>query len=90
MLEPGGQLAAEERLARLVGYVAALRARGNAPATVLHRLEMLGLFPRAADPGTERPGLKLLLARLQAEAVPSRDKRSRLGPATICSCWAAG
>ena len=66
---------------RLVGYIAALRARGNAPATVLGRVDMLALFLRAVDPGRDPPDpLRRLLVRLRAEAegVGHPDKRGRL------------
>jgi integrase len=81
-----GQLAPDKGLAqrvtpeRLVGYVGALRARGNAPDTVLHRLDTLDLFLHAADPQAERGGPKRLLLRLRAEAggAGRRGKRLRL------------
>jgi len=67
---------------RLVGYVEALRARGNAPTTVCSRLSMLDLFLRAVDPGAggDRGPLRRLLGRLRAEAEGAgrRDKRGRL------------
>jgi integrase len=67
---------------RLVGYVAALRARGNAPTTILSRLNMLDLFLRAVDPGGDRGLLRRLLVRLRAESEDAgqRDKRGRLQP----------
>jgi len=65
---------------RLIGYVAALRARGNAPTTILSRLNTLDLFLRAVDPGADRGPLRRLLGRLRAEAegVGHHDKRGRL------------
>jgi site-specific recombinase XerD len=66
---------------RLVGYIAALRARGNAPATVLGRVDMLALFLRAVDPGRDPPDpLRRLLVRLRAEVegVGHPNKRGRL------------
>jgi integrase len=67
---------------RLVGYVAALRARSNAPTTILSRLNMLDLFLRTVDPGGDRGLLRRLLVRLRAESEDAgrRDKRGRLQP----------
>jgi len=67
---------------RLVGYVAALRARGNAPTTILSRVNTLDLFLRTVDPGGDRGLLRRLLVRLRAESEDAgrRDKRGRLQP----------
>ncbi|HEX2481740.1 MAG TPA: hypothetical protein VHQ69_07665, partial [Methylomirabilota bacterium] len=46
-----------------VGYVAALRARGNAPTTILSRVNMLDLFLRTVAPGADRSWLRRLLVR---------------------------
>ena len=66
---------------RLVGYVEALRGRGNAPTTILSRVNMLDLFLRVVAPGADRSWLRRLLVRLRAEGGEGRrGKRQRLQP----------
>jgi integrase len=59
------------------GYVAELQGL-NAPGTVLVRLQSLGVVLRWFGWPTEQAWFRRLLARLQAQAHPVRDKRARL------------
>ena len=82
---------AETRMtrSRLRAFATALEAE-VAPFTVAGRVEQVGNAMRAMAPGVDWRWIQRAASRLRAEAVPVRDKRSRLrSPEDLIDCGVA-